>query len=118
MAHRRRHPRDRRATHPERPSRPPHGERRAAKDAERRHAEFLAGQARIAKRRNVVALLALPILLLTLACGSLPIPLACDLPREALPLAFSAVFGGYLGMTIRMFLDRRRYAREVRPSTS
>jgi len=110
MARHRRHPRDRRATHPERPSRPPHGERRvAAKDAERRHAEFQAGQARIAKRRNVVALLALPILLLTLPC---------DLPREALFLVFSAIFGGYLGMTIRMFLDRRRYAREVRPSTS
>lgn len=120
MAHRRRHPRDRRATHPERPARPAHGERRAAKDAERRLAEFLAGQARIAKRRNVVALLALPILLLTLGCGSLPIPIpfACDLPREALLLVFSAIFGGYLGMTIRMFLDRRRYAREVRPSTS
>ncbi len=118
MAHRRRHPRDRRATHPERPPRPPHGERRLAKDAERRHVEFLAGQARIAKRRNVVALLALPILLLTLPCGTVPIPLPCDLPREALLLVFSAIFGGYLGMTIRMFLDRRRYAREVRPSTS
>lgn len=119
MARHRRHPRDRRATHPERPSRPPHGERRvAAKDAERRHTEFQAGQARIAKRRNVVALLALPILLLTLPCGSVPIPLPCDLPREALFLVFSAIFGGYLGMTIRMFLDRRRYAREVRPSTS
>lgn len=118
MTHRKRRPRDRRAAHPERPARPPHGERRAARDAERRRAEFLAGQARIARRRNIAALLALPILLLTLACGTLPIPIACDIPREALLLAFSAIFGGYLGMTIRLFLDRRRYGREVRPSTS
>ena len=72
----------------------------------------------MARRRNVIALFALPILLLTLGCGALPIPVACDVPREALLLAFSAIFGGYLGLSIRMFLDRRRYSREVPPSTS
>ena len=120
MPHRRRHGSQRRALHPERPARPAQGDRREAKEAERRAAEFRAGQARIARRRDFIALLAIPILALVLACGTVPIPFACDLPREVLFFAFSAILGGWLGMTIRLFLEQRRYARdnEVRPSTS
>ncbi|MSQ36695.1 MAG: hypothetical protein EXR61_00070 [Chloroflexi bacterium] len=118
MPHRRRHPRDRRSLHPERPVGPSQQDRRAAKEAERRLAKHVTGQARIVRRRNIIALFALPILALTLGCPALPVPVACDVPREVMLLAFSAIFGGYLGLSIRLFLDRRRYLREVTPSTS
>jgi len=45
-------------------------------------------------------------------CGIGIVPL-CQIPGEWLWAAFAAVFGSYLGINLRLFLERRRFLRGV-----
>lgn len=85
---------------------------REARDAEKRMAAFAEQQRRLARRRNVVGMLGLVPLIATFMCGTgTPLDLLCMVPREAWLLIWAALFGSFLGLTIRLFLERRRFAR-------
>ncbi len=80
---------------------------------ERRRAAFEQSQRRLSRRRTVVGALGfIPLAATLLPCGAGgPIDLLCAVPREAWLLAWAAVFGSFLGLTIRLILERRRFAR-------
>ena len=79
---------------------------------ERRRAKYAEDRKRLERRRTIVGLLAL--LPLTAWAGQLPFgPL--DFigvpPRDGWLLIWAALFGSFLGLTIRLILERRRFER-------
>ena len=56
---------------------------------------------------------ALLALALTLGCGTgTPLDaLLCAIPRDVLLLAWAALFGSFLGLTIRLIRERRKFER-------
>jgi hypothetical protein len=87
--------------------------KRADREAEKRRAAFLESQQRLTRRRNVVGLLGFVPLAASLAsCGTgTPLDLLCAVPREWWLLIWGALFGSFLGITIRLVLERRRFER-------
>jgi hypothetical protein len=89
--------------------------KRADRETEKRRAAFVASQQRIARRRTFfVALLVVPVAgsLASLACGAgTPLEVLCAVPRDAWLLIGAALFGSWLGLTIRLRLERRRFER-------
>jgi len=95
--------------------------KRAIRDTEKRRATFDAGQRRLARRRNFVGFLGFAPLVASLGCGTgTPLDaVLCALPRELWLLIWAALFGSFLGLTIRLVLERRRFEkaeRGARPS--
>ncbi|HEY7623855.1 MAG TPA: hypothetical protein VIA63_02395 [Candidatus Limnocylindria bacterium] len=85
-------------------------ERREKRAVEKRRESFENEQRTLRRRRNVVAaLLVLPLLGIT-ACGAGFLPL-CGVPTEWWLAIAAAMFGSYLGITIRLYLERRRFLR-------
>ena len=86
--------------------------RSAAKDKARRDAEFIARQKRTARTRTVVGAFGFVPLLASLACsstsGALPF---CAIPREWYLALWAGVFGTFIGLTIRLYRERRAYER-------
>ncbi len=86
--------------------------RRADRDVEKKRAAFLATQRKLARRRTVIGMLAFVPLLASLVCGTgTPLDALCVLPQEYWLLIWAALFGSFLGLTIRLVLDRRRFER-------
>ncbi len=87
--------------------------KRADREAEKRRAEFLGSQQRLTRRRNVIGVLGFVPLAASLAgCGTgTPLDLLCAVPREWWLLIWGALFGSFLGITIRLVLERRRFER-------
>ncbi len=86
--------------------------KRADKVDERRRAKYTEDRKRLERRRTIVGLLAL--LPLAAWAGQLPFgPL--DFigvpPRDGWLLIWAALFGSFLGLTIRLILERRRFER-------
>jgi hypothetical protein len=86
------------------------------RDVEKKRAEFLAGQRRIARRRNVVgALVIVPLigwLADALGCATgTPLDILCGVPVNFWIMGWAAVVGSFLGLTIRLILERRRFIR-------
>ena len=77
----------------------------------RRTAEHVARVRRITRLRTFVGALGFLPLLAALACGGAAIPLLCDIPREWYLGIWAGVFGSFLGLTIRLFLERRAFRR-------
>jgi len=77
----------------------------------RRAAEHAARVKRITRLRTFVGALGFLPLLAALACGGAAVPLLCDIPREWYLGIWAGVFGSFLGLTIRLFLERRAFAR-------
>jgi hypothetical protein len=85
---------------------------RVDKTDERRHAKYAQDRKRLERRRTIVGLLAL--LPLAAWAGQLPFsPLDfIGLPaRDGWLLIWAALFGSFLGLTIRLILERRRFER-------
>jgi hypothetical protein len=85
---------------------------RVDKADERRRAKYAEDRKRLERRRTIVGLLAL--LPLAAWAGQLPFgPL--DFigvpPRDGWLLIWAALFGSFLGLTIRLILERRRFER-------
>ncbi len=84
----------------------------AAKDKARRDAEFTARQKRIARIRTWVGAFGFVPLIASLACtsttGALPF---CAIPREWYLAIWAGVFGTFVGLTIRLYRERRKYER-------
>lgn len=86
--------------------------KRPEREAAKRRAEFIASHRRLVRRRNVIGLLAFVPLTLALGCGAgAPLDLLCALPRDVLLLVWAGLFGSFLGLTIRLILERRRFER-------
>jgi hypothetical protein len=105
---RRRH--DRRARTPDHPEPP-----RALppkKGEQKRRAEFQARMARIARTRTIVGLAGFVPLFASVFCVG---PL-CDIPREIYLGLWAAIFGTFLGLTFRMWRERRAFNRAGQPA--
>jgi hypothetical protein len=86
--------------------------KRTDRDAEKRRLAFYAGQRKIARRRTVIGILGFIPLLASLGCGlGAPFDALCFVPREWWLLVWAAAFGSFLGLTIRLILERRRFER-------
>lgn len=86
--------------------------RRVDREAERRRAAFAERQRTLGRRRTVVGVLGFVPLLASLGCGSgTPLDALCVLPRDVWLLIWAALFGSFLGITIRLILERRRFER-------
>lgn len=86
--------------------------RAKTKDRARRDAAFIASQRRLARRRTLVGALGFVPLVASLGCtataGALPI---CAIPREAYLAVWAMIFGTFVGLTIRLYRERRRHER-------
>lgn len=73
----------------------------------RRRAEFEAKMARLRRTRSVVGLLGFIPLLASL----FPVGPLAGVPREIYLVIWAAVFGTFLGLTVRMWRERRAFER-------
>ena len=89
--------------------------KRADREADKKRREYAERQGRLTRRRTIVGLLAFVPLVASLGCGT-PTPLAvlCFLPRDLWLLIWAALFGSFLGLTIRLILERRKFERAER----
>jgi hypothetical protein len=104
---RRRRRRERRDAAEHRPAKP---EQRETRTEEKRRQTFEADQLSLRRRRRFIGALAFVPLLGTLGCGAGITPV-CAVPQEWWFAIFAAVFGSYLGINLRLFLERRKFQR-------
>lgn len=83
------------------------------KAEQHRRAEFEARQERIKRLRGIVSLAAVVPLVASLACGYTNVPGVCAVPREIYLGIWAAVFGTFLGLTFRMWRDRRNFEKSA-----
>jgi hypothetical protein len=108
MARRRRR-RERRDAGEHRPSQP---EKREKRTEDKRRETFEADQRSLRRRRTFIGALAFIPLGGALGCGA-GLQLLCQIPQEWWLAIWAALFGSFLGITIRLFLARRRFRRGV-----
>ena len=86
--------------------------KRPDRDAEKRRLAFVVGQQRLARRRTLIGILGFVPLGASVACGlGPPFDVLCAVPRELWLLIWAALFGSFLGLTIRLIRERRRFER-------
>ena len=99
---------DRRAATERSASRPKRAERKAVD----LRAAFEAEQIKTKRRRTIFGMLGFVPLALSLGCGTgTPLDAFCVIPRDVLLLVWAALFGSFLGLTIRLILERRKFER-------
>lgn len=86
--------------------------KRVDKAEERRRAKYALDRKRLERRRTIAGILAL----IPLAAWALQLPFGpLDFlgvpPRDGWLLVWAALFGSFLGITIRLVLERRRFER-------
>lgn len=86
--------------------------KRADKADERRRAKYTEDRKRLGRRRTIVGMLAI----IPLAAWAAQLPFGpLDFmgvpPRDGWLLIWAALFGSFLGLTIRLILERRRFER-------
>jgi hypothetical protein len=106
---RRRRRRDRRDAAEHRPAKPERAEKRSD---DKRRATFEADQKSLRRRRTFIGALGFIPLGGALGCG-VGLQLLCQVPQEWWLAIWAALFGSFLGITIRLFLERRRFRRGV-----
>jgi len=104
---RRRRRRDRRDTGEHRAAKP---ERREKASDDKRRETFEADQKSLRRRRTFIGALAFIPLGGALGCG-VGVQVLCQIPQEWWLAIWAALFGSFLGITIRLFLERRRFRR-------
>ena len=85
-------------------------DRRAARPDERRRETFQAQQLSLRRRRSIIGALGFVPLGGALGCSA-GVEILCAMPREGWFAIWAALFGSFLGITIRMFLERRKFQR-------
>ena len=108
MARRRRR-RDRRDAPEHRAAAP---ERREKRAVDKKRETFEAAQQALRRRRRFIGALVLIPLFGQLGCIAGFVPL-CQIPPEWWLAVAAALFGSYLGINIRLFMERRRFMREL-----
>ena len=106
MARRKRR-RERRDAPEHRPAKP---ERREQRAEEKRRESFEAGQVSLRRRRTFIGALGFIPLAGALGCGA-GVQLFCQVPQEWWLAIWAALFGSFLGITIRLVLERRKFQR-------
>jgi hypothetical protein len=104
---RRRRRRDRRDTAEHRAEQP---EKREKRSDDKRRETFEADQKSLRRRRTFIGALAFIPLGGALGCG-VGLQVLCQIPQEWWLAIWAALFGSFLGITIRLFLERRRFRR-------
>jgi hypothetical protein len=99
---RRRRERRARSDHPE-PPRPTPPKKAEA----RKRADFEARMARIRRTRTAIGFLGFIPLLASVFC----VGVLCEVPREIYLGVWAAIFGTFLGLTVRMWRERRAFER-------
>ena len=108
MARRRRR-RERRDASEQRPAKP---DKREKRSEDKRRDTFEADQKSLRRRRTFIGALAFIPLGGALGCG-VGLQLLCQIPQEWWLAIWAALFGSFLGITIRLFLERRKFRRGV-----
>jgi hypothetical protein len=92
--------------------RQPKPERREKRAEDKRRETFETGQRSLRRRRTFIGALGFIPLGGALGCGA-GIQVLCQVPQEWWLAAWAALFGSFLGITIRLVLERRRFQRGV-----
>lgn len=74
----------------------------------KKRAEFEKSMARLRRIRTWIGLLGFVPLAASLACPDIGGPV-CAIPREVFLLVWAAIFGSFLGLTLRMWRERRAF---------
>jgi hypothetical protein len=90
--------------------RAPRPDKRASRSDDKRREAFAAQQRSLARRRTFIGALGFIPLVGALGCGS-GVAFLCQVPQEWWLAIWAALFGSFLGITIRLILDRRRFQR-------
>jgi len=86
--------------------------KRIDKADERRRAKYAADRKRLERRRTIIGMLALiPLAAWAAQLPFSPLGFIGLPPRDAWLLIWAALFGSFLGLTIRLILERRRFER-------
>jgi len=86
--------------------------KRVDKAEERRRAKYAEDRRRLERRRTIAGLLALiPLTAWALQLPFGPLDFLGVPPRDGWLLVWAALFGSFLGLTIRLVLERRRFER-------
>jgi hypothetical protein len=105
---RRRRRRERRDPAEHRQAKP---EKREKRSDDKRREKFEADQKSLRRRRTFILALGFIPAVGALGCGT--VQLFCQVPQEWWLAIWAALFGSFLGITIRLFLERRRFLRGV-----
>jgi hypothetical protein len=108
---RRRRRRERRDAAEHRPAQPESREKRS--EDKRRVEAFEADQKSLRRRRTFIGALGFIPLVGALGCSVGAVPFLCQVPQEWWLAIWAALFGSFLGITIRLFLERRKFRRGV-----
>ena len=92
--------------------RPAQPERREKRSEDKRRETFETGQKSLRRRRTFIGALGFIPLGGALGCG-MGVQLLCQVPQEWWLAVWAALFGSFLGITIRLFLERRKFRRGV-----
>lgn len=87
------------------------GARKGATAEARRRAAYLARTRRLTRTRTIVGALGFVPLTMSLLCLTGAVEAFCAVPRELYLAVWSGLFGVFLGYTIRLFRERRRFQR-------
>ena len=86
--------------------------KRAVKADERRRAKYAEDRKRLERRRTVIGALAvIPLAAWVAQLPFGPLDFLGVPPRDGWLLVWAALFGSFLGLTIRLVLERRRFER-------
>ena len=85
-------------------------EKRASRAGEKRREAFASQQRSLNRRRTIVGALGFIPLAGALGCNG-GIALFCAVPQEIWLAIWAALFGSFLGITIRLVLERRKFQR-------
>jgi hypothetical protein len=77
---------------------------------EKRRESFEASQLSLRRRRTFIGALGFIPIAGALGCG-VGLQVLCQVPQEWWLAIWAALFGSFLGITIRLFLERRRFLR-------
>lgn len=81
----------------------------------RQRVELAARLLRLRRTRTIVGALGFAPLILSLLCG-FGAEAFCVVPREIYLAVWAGLFGTFIGLTIRMWIERRRFARATQPA--
>ena len=85
------------------------GTQRVEKTEEKRKAQFVESQRKLERRRNIIgALVLIPLAAVFLNVPFGPLDVIGIAPREGWLLVWAMLFGSFLGLTIRIVLERRK----------
>ena len=85
-------------------------DKRTSRSEEKRREAFSAQQRSLTRRRTFIGALGFIPLVGALGCGS-GVAFLCTIPQEWWLAIWAALFGSFLGITIRLILDRRKFQR-------